>query len=95
MKHACFVVMTIITLSLALPRDDDDARYPPLAAEVHHPDGFLYVEVVEDGAAVESLVEVSVYGPARVPMHPPVPDVTFEVTLVVDPRLLPEGDVLD
>ena len=78
-------MMTVITLPLALPRDDDDPRYPPLAAQVHHPDRFLHVEVVEDGATVERLVEVSVHGPACVPMHPPIPDVTFEVTLVVDP----------
>ena len=41
-----------LTLSLTLPRDHHDAVDAGLTAQVHHPDGLLHVEVVEDGAAV-------------------------------------------
>ena len=65
-----------------------------MRAEVHHPDGSLHVEVVQDRAAVQRLVEVAVDGPRRVPVHPPVSGVSLEVSLVVDLRLLLVGHVL-
>ena len=77
-----------VTLTLSLPRDDDHASNLGLPAEVHHPDGFLHVEVVQYGTAVEALVEITVNGPGSVAMLPSVTDVTFVVTFVVDPRFL-------
>ena len=76
------------TLTLALPRDDDDTSYVGLLAKVDHPDGFLHVEVVEYGAAVERLVVVPVHCARSLAVHPLVPDVSLVLPLVVDPRLL-------
>ena len=76
------------TLALALPRDDNNTGDVGLLAQVDHPDGFLHVEVVEYGAAVEGLVVVPVNCARSLAVHPLVPDMPLVLPLVVDPRLL-------
>ena len=71
---------SIVTLSFALPSEDDDAVDEHLATEIHHPDGAVVEVVVQDGAPVQAGVAVAVHrqtGPSVFPVLP-------HVTLVVD-----------
>jgi len=78
------------------PGENDDAGHGADAAEVDHPDGFLDVEVVEDGAAVDAMVAgVTVHRSGGVASHPLVlAGVPLVLTTVVDERLLLERQVL-
>ena len=75
------------TLTLPLPRDDDDAVDEGVLAEVDHPDGVLDVVVVEVGAVPQVRVQLAVDCQRAVAVAPLLP----RVTLVVHPSHLVEG----
>jgi len=61
----------VITSRVCSPRQYDDAGDGANAAEVDHPDRFLDVEVVEYGAAVNTVIgRLTVDCTRRVAMHP-------------------------
>ena len=62
-----------LTLTLALPRDYDDAVDVVLVTQVDHPDGLFDEVVVDDGAAVEGRLGAAIYrqiGSAVLPVFP-------------------------
>lgn len=73
-----------------MPGDDDHAPDEPPLAQIDHPDGFVDVEVVDDGAGAEGGLEAPVHSEARGAVVPAGPG----VALVVHPGLALEGDVL-
>lgn len=83
------------TLALSLPCDHKDPIDVGLPAQVHHPDGFLHVEVVQDGATVQALVCIAIHSPRCMTMHPLITDVTLVVTTIIYPRLLLKSQVLN
>ena len=78
------------------PRKYHNAGNGADATEVHHPDGFLDVEVVEYGAAVDAVIcRLTVDCPRRVTVHPlMLVGVSLVLTTIVDERLLLERQVL-
>ena len=83
-------IVWLLTLSLPLPGDDAHTVDVGFPSQVDHPDGFLHVEVVKDGAAVEALVVVAIHCSGRVSVHPLIANVALVVSPVVDPRFLLE-----
>ena len=64
-------------------------------AQVDGQQRVLAVQVVQDRAALQVHIQVSVNRPVRVTFRQLVPDVTFVLRLLVDPRVLLVGQVLD
>ena len=64
-------------------------------AQVDGQQRVLAVQVVQDRAALQVHIQVPVNRPVRVTFRQLVPDVTFVLRLLVDPRVLLVGQVLD
>ena len=88
-------ILDDVILVVTLPRHDNDATDLLAVAKVHHPDGLLDVEVIQNGAAVQCLVEVAIDSPGGVTVHPLVARVTLVLAFIVDPRFLLERHVLN
>jgi len=104
--HNYIGLCTIRTLELTTrralgssPRENHDTGNAPRAAEVHHPDRLLDVEVVEYRAAVNAEVGArldAVDGPGGVTVHPLLlSGVTLVLATTVDERLLLERQILN
>lgn len=83
-----------LTLFLSQPSQNHKSRDLRLLSEVDHPDGTVDVEVVEHRAAGQSVVSLSVHCPRCVTVHPLISNVTLYLTSIVDPRFLPERQIL-
>ena len=67
-----------LTLAIPLPHHYHEALHVPSAAQVHHPQGLVHAEVVEDRTSGEGAVEGAVHRqprPAVVPTEPLVAEV--------------------
>ena len=86
---------TFLTLPVSLPGVDDDTGHLHLVAQVDGQQRVLAVQVVQDRAALQVHIQVAVHRPVCVALRKLVPDVTFVLRLLVDPRVLLVGQVLD
>ena len=90
------VLLRILTFLFSHPSQYDDPGDVHLAAEVDHPDWFLDIEVVENGAAVRRMIGFAVDRTTRMPVDPLVLDVTLVLSATtVNERLLLEREILN
>ena len=73
-----------LTLSIALPCDNDNASYVTLLPKVDHPNRHLCVVIVNDGTFGKQGILDSIYSQGSMSILPVLP----EVTLVIGPNFL-------